>query len=176
MRRNRLVDALLMLAMQPACQMWRGGRAALRALQRWGPLQRLHARVGLLPPALALPLFLVPEAASRAGWVASVWLLLVGRAWAALALYVVTKLLAGVAALWIYHACEPALLRVRWFARWHGEVRALRRSVWAGLRAALPRRVRTRQRWLRARLKAGNAAAAPVPAIPSPPDRPGPTG
>lgn len=100
--------------------------AVLRRAERVAALQRLQRRLAGLPPALALPLFLVPEAASRGGWFASAWLLLHGAGWQALLVYGLTKLLAGVTALWIYQACKPALLRVGWFARLHDALRRFR--------------------------------------------------
>jgi hypothetical protein len=133
MSRDRLVNALLLV---PALVVvlaedfvLRPIRRGLSRVYRVGVLQRLHQRLARLPPGVALPLFLIPEAASRAGWVASAWLLLQGAAWEALMVYVLTKLLAGVTALWVYRACEPALLRVAWFARLHGMGQRLRRSV-----------------------------------------------
>ena len=98
-------------------------------VQRVSLLQRWQRRLSKLPPGVALPLFLIPEAASRAGWVASAWLLMQGAAWEALAVYVLTKLLATMTALWVYQACEPALLRVRWFARLHAAGLRLRRAL-----------------------------------------------
>jgi hypothetical protein len=92
-------------------------------------MQRLHQRLARLPPGVALPLFLVPEAASRAGWVASAWLLMTGAAWEALLVYVLTKILAGITALWVYRACEPALLGVRWFARLHATGQKMRGAM-----------------------------------------------
>jgi hypothetical protein len=94
-------------------------------------------------------MFLVPEVASRGGWIVSAWLLLQGAVQEAMLVYVVTKLLAGLSALWIYQACEPALLRVGWFARMHGMGQRLHGSVrrWRG--AVLPgggRFMRLRQR------------------------------
>ena len=90
-----------------------------RRIGAWPPLARLHAALGRLPAAVALPLFLVPEACSRLGWLASAWLLLHGEAWRALAVYAGTKLIAGSLALWIFAACLPSLMRVRAFAAVH---------------------------------------------------------
>ncbi len=118
-------------------------RPVVQAVGRFPPLARLHAAIGRLPPGLALPLFLAPELCSRGGWAGSAWLLLSGYPWRAAALYVGTKLLAGGAALWIYAACEPALLRVAWFAALHNALGRMRRFVltpvraWVGWDAAL---------------------------------------
>jgi hypothetical protein len=48
----------------------------IREFGRWGPLARLHGRVGRLPAMVALPLFLIPELCSRLGWIVSAWMLL----------------------------------------------------------------------------------------------------
>ena len=153
-------------------RLWPGVLTRLHAIGRAGPLPRLHAFVARMPSWLALPMFLIPEVASRTGWVASVWLLLAGQAWAALVTYVATKLLAGAAALWIYHACAPALLQVHWFAHWHGTVLGLRHVASVRLASAMPGRFRAQLQ----RLRAENAGADPAPASPSSPDGPRPTG
>jgi hypothetical protein len=172
MRRCRPIDVLLMpparLVVLVGDRLWPGLQAALYAIERFGPLRPLRAYVARMPPRQAIPLFLVPELASRAGWMASVWLLVEGQAWVALFTYVATKLLAGAAALWIYHACAPTLMRLRWFAHWHHAVLGLRHAAWVWLAAATPRRFRAMLRWLRA----GSSAAGRAPASPSPPDGP----
>ncbi len=148
MCRDRLVNALLLVpaftVVMAEDLVVRPIGNALNRIHRVGVLQRLHQRLGRLPPGVALPLFLVPEVASRAGWLASAWLLLNGAAWEALMVYVLTKLLAAVTALWVYRACEPALLRVAWFARVHGMGQRMRRAVFPpnSRFAAARRRVR----------------------------------
>ena len=128
---GRLLLALSAVALRTRAAVW----PVAQAIGRFPPLARLRAAIGRLPPGLALPLFLAPELCSRGGWAGSAWLLLSGYPWRAAALYAATKLLAGGAALWIYAACEPALLRVAWFAALHGAVGRIRRSVLAGVRA-----------------------------------------
>ena len=121
-----------------------------RRIAAWPPLLPLRRRLARLPAVVALPLFLVPELCSRCGWLMSAWLLLQGDWWRAVAVYAGTKLLAGGTALWIYTACEPALLRNRWFAAAHNLVGAMRRAFLDWLRRssrpdgfpALLRRVR----------------------------------
>ena len=149
MTRDRVVNSLLLIlallvVAVEFCVLHPAG-ALLDRLHRLPLIQFLHQRLGRLPPGVALPLFLVPEAASRAGWLASAWLLVSGAAWEALLVYVLTKLLAGIIALWVYRACEPALLRVRWFARVHGAGQRIRCSI----TAATPRftAMRHRVRW-----------------------------
>jgi hypothetical protein len=130
MSRDRIVNSLLLIpalvvVAVEACFLRPAG-AFLDWLHRLPKVKRLHERLAQLPPGVALPLFLVPEAASRAGWLASAWLLMTGAAWEALLVYVLTKLVAGITALWVYRACEPALLRVAWFARLHATGQRLR--------------------------------------------------
>ena len=133
MRRDRVLNGLLMVpailvvviedyAIRPAA-------ALVERAHRVAILQRLHHRLARLPPGVALPLFLIPEITSRAGWFASAWLLLTGAAWQALIVYTLTKIIAGITALWVYQACEPALLRVAWFARMHAAAGRWRQSL-----------------------------------------------
>lgn len=133
MSRDRLVDAILIVpAFVVVVIEDYGLRPTIRAahwFHRVSRLERLHRRLAKLPPGAALPLFLIPEAASRAGWFASAWLLLTGAGWEAVTVYVLTKLFATVTALWVYRACEPALLRVKWFARIHATVQRMRHAV-----------------------------------------------
>jgi hypothetical protein len=106
-----------------------GGQAILHIVGRCPPLARLHAALARLPPLAALLLFLVPELCNRTGWVVSVWLLLSGHPGRAMAIYAATKVLAGGTALWIYVACEPALLRIPLFAALHRVMGQVRRAV-----------------------------------------------
>ena len=148
MRRDRLLDALLLppaiLVVLAEEGIVRPFAAVLDRVHQVGPLQRLHHRLSRLPPGVALPLFLIPEAASRAGWLASAWLLVTGAAWQALLVYTLTKIIAGMTALWVYQACEPALLRVAWFARLHARAAAGRQRLQHSSTrfAAVRRRVR----------------------------------
>ena len=148
MRRDRVLDGLLIgpaiLVVAIENTLVRPAAALLERVHRIPVLQRLHRRLARLPPGVAVPLFLIPEAASRAGWFASAWLLLTGAAWQALIVYTLTKIIAGVTALWVYQACEPALLRVAWFARVHAAAGRWRRSLRhsSGRFATMRRRVR----------------------------------
>ena len=148
MRRDRVLDGLLVipaiLVVLGEDYVVRPAAALLDRVHRVPVLQRLHRRLARLPPGAALPLFLIPEAASRAGWLTSAWLLLTGAAWQALIVYTLTKIIAGITALWVYQACEPALLRVAWFARMHAAAGRWRQSLRqsSGRFAMVRRRVR----------------------------------
>ena len=108
----------------------------------------------------------MPELCSRGGWAVSAWLLWQGHPGRAMAVYAGTKLLAGGTALWVYFACEPALLRIPWFAALHRAGGQMRRALVAGIGRRLPGV---------ARLRVRNAAPNPVPAMPSSPTVPGRT-
>jgi hypothetical protein len=133
MRHDRVLDGLLVipaiLAVAIEDYAIRPAVALLTRIHRIPILQRLHHRLARLPPGVALPLFLIPEITSRAGWFVSAWLLITGAAWQALIVYMLTKIIAGITALWVYQACEPALLRVAWFARIHAAAGRWRQSL-----------------------------------------------
>lgn len=117
--------------------MWRGCRVVFGWLGRFPPVRALRRQLGRLPPLVALPLFLVPEAASEGGFLVSAWLVWQHRPLAATVFYVSTKLLATLLAVWIYQCCEPSLLRVRWFARAHHVMAEWRQALFAWGRARL---------------------------------------
>ena len=124
-----------------------------RALAAFGPA----ACIDRTPAALAGPAAVPGAGAVQPGRMGSpsVWLLLLGQPGRAMAVYVGSKILAGGTALWIYLACEPALLRVPLFAAVHRMLGQLRRAALARLRV-----------WLRVgpgppRFTARNAAARP---------------
>ena len=100
---------------------WAGARAVLRALVRLGPVRNLHQLMGRLPGWAAVPLFILPEAIGRGGEVWAVALLLRGHTVSFLLVYALVRLLATLLAVFVYQACEAALLRIAWFAtlvRW----------------------------------------------------------
>jgi len=166
---------------------WRNAAWLGRALSHAAGLPRLQARLGRLPPVLALPMFLVPEAASRVGALWAAWLLVQGHYRAAAAVYAGSKIVASLVAAWIYRACEPALLTVPWFAQVRAGV--LRVRDWALSRAARwlrrssrdgsPGRFVVQRRRIAASLgrlaRPGSSAAAPVPATASEPTAQPPT-
>ena len=178
----RLPALLAVLAVDVA---WPSVRALGQRVASWPLLARLHHTIGRLPVAVALPLFLVPEACSRSGWVVSAWLVLHGEPWRALAIYVATKLIAGTLALWICSACLPVLLRVRAFAAVHGAMMQVQRGALSWLRNPTsagaggvvgwrrPGRFTAAMADIRARrAMARSSAANPAPATPSAPTDP----
>lgn len=135
--------ALLLVVVEDV--LWRGARAVLRTLNHQPAVQGLRGRIARLPAAAALPLFLVPEAAGRAGEVWAAWLLYRRHVTSAVLVYGLVRLLAALIAVFIWQACAPTLLRLAWFARLAAWVEAVR--DWALARTA-PLRARA-LRWLR---------------------------
>ncbi len=143
--RKRLWSALLdLLLLLPALLvvlvehvLWAGSRRILRTVGALSLVRAAHLWLALLPPVVAVPLFLVPEVFSHASEVGTAVLLAKGHFWAATLLAILGKGLATLILVWIYQACEPALLRVRWFARMHDAVLGARRWL---LRRVAPAR------------------------------------
>jgi len=145
---------------------WAGSRAVLRALVRLPPVRQLHHRMGRVPGWAALPLFLVPEAVGRAGEVWAVALLARGHTVSFLLVYTLVRLLATLLAVFVYQACETALLRIAWFAvlvRWTlasrdwalAKLHPLRGRLHAAARLApglVARRFTSVRRWLERRI------------------------
>lgn len=120
-----------------------------RALRHFGPLRRLEAAIARLPPWAILPLFLVPEAMSHVGGFYAAYLLAHRKIVAATLVAILVKGVGLAVALWIYQACRPALMTIRWFAWLHGKVAAARRWAMIRIGPAL-RRVRQALAALRA--------------------------
>ena len=79
-----------------------------------------------------------------------------GAAFATLRCSMRTKIIAGGLAIWTYMACEPALLRVRWFRLLHGWVMVVRERALVWLRR---RHDALRRRFRRGRLRLGTRIA-----------------
>ena len=95
---------------------WAGAKAVLRGLSAFPPIRRLDAWLRMLPGWAALPLFLIPELLGRVGEIWALVLLADGHVVAAAAVYLWVRLLATLIAVFVYHACEAALMRFAWFA------------------------------------------------------------
>ncbi len=188
-RYGRVVDWLLwpvaLSVVLVEVVIWRSAVWLGRTLSHGARLPRLRARLGRLPPVLALPLFLVPEAASRAGALWAAWLLMQGHYRAAAVAYAGSKVFASLVAVWIYRACEPALLRIGWFAQTRAGLLQVRdwslahaaRLLRSKPRDGRPGRFAAQRRRVAASLsrlaRPDGSAAAPAPATASEPvDRP----
>jgi hypothetical protein len=82
--------------------------------------------LGRLPGWAALPLFAIAESIAKAGEVWAVALVVRGHAISAILVYALVRLFSTLLAVFVYIACEPALLRIAWFAglvRWVTAVR-----------------------------------------------------
>jgi hypothetical protein len=167
-----LLPALLVVVLEHV--LWAGSRAILHGIAGLGVVRMAQFWLGLLPPYAAVPLFLVPDLFSHAAGIWAAVLLARGHVVAATLIAVLFKGVATVVLVWIYQACEPALLRVAWFARLHHGVLAVRGCVLdrtRPLRDAALRRLRAsvaRAGWmgrrfqhLRMRLAAGLDSAWP---------------
>ena len=142
--------ALLVVVLEDV--VWAGAVAVLRALRRAPPVLAMEARLRRLSGYAALPLFLVPEAVGFAGKLWAIALLAHGHPLAALEAYVLIRLASTLVAVFIYQACEHALLRIGWFARAVAWVRAARGWAMSLLRPALA--------WARALLHRGRGRLA----------------
>ena len=135
---RRLLDVLLLpLALVVVVLedvVWRGIRALLRRAAHFGPVMALERVLARLPGWAALPLFLVPEGFGRLGEIWAFTLLFRRHVVGAVIVYVLVRLVATVCAVFIYHACEPALMRLPWFAKVAVWVRRVR--DWALARVA----------------------------------------
>jgi hypothetical protein len=123
---RRLRDALLLplaLLLVPIDWLLRDGS---RLLRRWRPLRHLEARLSGWPAWAILPLFLIPEGMSHAGGFYAAYLLAHRKVLAATAVAVFVKGIGLLIALWIFQACRPALMAIRWFAWAHGKAEAAR--------------------------------------------------
>ena len=105
---------------------WAGVLALLALMAGLPQVAALAAALRRLPGRVAVPLFLVPEAVAKLGEVWALALLVSGHVYSAVSVYVGVRVLGAVIAVFIYRACEPALLGIGWFARMLGWVRVAR--------------------------------------------------
>ncbi|CAM5786956.1 hypothetical protein [Rhizobacter fulvus] len=130
---------------------------------RWGPWQRMEARIAALPPRPALVLFLVPVLALLPVKLLALRLLGAGQPLLGLVVILAAKLVGTAIGGRLFVLLRPQLMTLRWFARAMARWRYLRRRVrhallasaaWQGLRQRA-RRWRSRWRSLRRRAEAG---------------------
>ena len=148
---------------------WAGAKAVLRRVALLRVVQRLQTEMGRLPGWAALPLFAIPEGIAKVGEVWAVTLLVRGFAASFIVVYALLRLLSTLVAVFVYVACEVALLRIAWFAalvRWVLAVRSwslarlqpLRALLCAAVghtRGAAVRRFLALRRWLERRIAYG---------------------
>jgi hypothetical protein len=169
-RRRHLLNSLLL---PPALAVvvledviWAGARAVLRRVTRLRVVRRLQTEMGRLPGWAALPIFAIPEVIAKAGEVWALTLLARGHAASFVLAYGLVRLLSTLVAVFVYMACEAALLRIAWFAalvRWVlavrdwslARLRPLRthmRAVFGRTPSAAVRRFLSLRRWLERRI------------------------
>ncbi len=153
---RRLRDALLLPLALLLVGFEIGLETGARVLRRWKPVRLLEATIGRLPPWAILPLFIIPEAMSHIGGFYAAYLLAHRKLLAATLVAVLVKGVGLLIALWIYQACRPALMTIRWFAWVHGKVEATRDWAMGRMRPTLSR-LRRAMRRVRAGLAIGPA-------------------
>ena len=129
--------ALLLVVLEDV--IWAGALAVLRGLRRASPVRALEAWLRTLSGYAALPMFLVPEILGKVGELWAFALLASGHPVAGVETYVLIRLVGTLIAVFIYQACEPALLQIAWFARAVGWVHAVRDWAVSLVRPALAR-------------------------------------
>jgi hypothetical protein len=114
-----LPAALLVVVLEDV--IWAGARAVLRRVARLRAVKRLQTEMERLPGWAALPIFAIPEVIAKAGEVWALTLLARGDVVSFALVYGLLRLLSTLLAVFVYMACEGALLRIAWFAalvRW----------------------------------------------------------
>lgn len=110
----------------------------LRALGRWLAQRRWVARaeawVAQLPPYPALLCFAAPGLAILPVKLLAVAMLSHGHVLIGLGVLLAAKALGTLAVTRIYHAAEPALLRLAWFARWRARLLCWRAMLYDSVR------------------------------------------
>jgi len=144
--RRRLTDALLfpvaLLVVLLEDVLWVAARDFLSAISHLWLLRQLRRGLGRLPGWAALPCFAVPELLGRVGEFWAFLLLFHHHVVGGVLTYVVVRVVATLIVLFIFQACEPALMRLRWFAWAIDRLQAAR--DWARARLA-PVLVRLRE-------------------------------
>jgi hypothetical protein len=176
--RRHLLNALLLPAALVAVLLedviWAGARAVLRWVARLRAVRHLQARMARLPGWAALPLFVIPEGVAKVGEAWAVTLLVRRHVVSAVVVYALVRLASTLLAVFVYMACEPALLRMPWFAasvRWVLAVRDWSLAQLAPLRMRLHaaadeapgepvRRFTALRRWLDRRIAGWRARSA----------------
>jgi hypothetical protein len=108
-------------------------------ISRWPPLAAIERRIAALPPRAALAVFALPALALLPVKFAALWLISIGHALLGVMIIVAAKILGTALVARLFKLTEPALMRMAWFALWHG-----RWTVW---KDALLARVRASRAW-----------------------------
>ena len=136
----------------------------------WEPMTRVMRQLGRLPlwramerqiarlhPTAAMVLFLLPGVILLPAKVLGLYWLAEGHAAAGVTLLVVAKIVGTAALAWLFPLTRPALLRLRWFARWYPRWRYWKESILLRAQASAPwrgarlLRLRLQRAWLKLR-------------------------
>lgn len=124
--------ALLVVVLEDV--LWAGAKFTLRSITALPPVRRVEAWLTTLPAWVALPLFLVPEVLGKLGELWALALMAQGHVRSGVFAYLAVRVVASLIVVFIYHACEPNLLGVRWFAWAVGVVHRVRHWAVAKIR------------------------------------------
>ncbi len=145
--RRRITDVLLfpvaLLFVLLEGVLWVAARTLLRRLSNLPLLRVLRRWLGTLSGWAALPFFAVPELLGRVGEVWAFALLFHHHVTAAVATYIAVRAVATLIVVYIFQCCEPALMRLRWFAWLMGLAMAARDWARASLEPVVIRVRRT---------------------------------
>lgn len=122
---------------------WEPLQRAFGRLTRWLPLRALEARISALPPAAALPVFLLPTLLLLPAKLGAVWLLARGHTLLGVAAVALAKLVGTALVARLFALTRPALLRLAWFARAY--------TRWVHWKDALLGRLRASALWQQGR-------------------------
>jgi hypothetical protein len=103
----------------------------------------LERRISRLPPYAALAVFLVPTLMLLPVKLLALWLIGKGRAGLGLLVIVAAKVIGTAVVARLFMLTRESLMRLVWFARWHGR--------WIGWKDALLAQVRASAAWRGAR-------------------------
>jgi hypothetical protein len=118
--------------------LWRTGARLTRGWADWPPLRALERRIAALPPYAALAVFVLPALLLFPVKLLALLAMAQGHAVAGLGVIVAAKLGGAAAVARLYTLTRPTLLRLAWFARWHGAFIALKDRWIARLYAGKP--------------------------------------
>lgn len=133
--------------------------AALSYLMRLPLLRRLEDSIARLPPWAALCVFAVPAALLLPVKLLSLYLFGTGHAATGVGLLVLAKLAGTAIVARLFTLTQPALMQLRWFARWYPRWKSWKDRLLAQVRASPPWRAARRLKdVVRSRLRAWRSA------------------
>jgi hypothetical protein len=110
-------------------------------ISRWPPLAAIERRIAALPPRIALGVFALPALALLPVKLAALWTISRGHALLGVMIIVAAKIVGTALVARLFKLTQPALMRMPWFARWHGRWTAWKNDLLAQVRASRAWRV-----------------------------------